>query len=111
MRRLSRSAATSSRRLLVLASVGAVCTLGLISRPRSRPVRRRPTGRPERPSNANDSITLTWTPSPGATSYNVYRGTTSGGEGTTPIATTTGTTYTDSEPEPPRRSTSTRSPR
>jgi len=32
-------------------------------------------------------VTLTWTASPGATSYNVYAGDTAGGEGTTPIAT------------------------
>ena len=43
MRTLSRSAATSSRRLLVLALVAAVCTLGLmLIRPRSLPERRRP---------------------------------------------------------------------
>jgi hypothetical protein len=39
---------------------------------------------------------LNWTASTGATSYNVYRGTTSGGESTTALATVTGTTYTDS---------------
>jgi fibronectin type 3 domain-containing protein len=33
------------------------------------------------------SVTLTWTASPGALSYNIYRSTTSGGEGSTPIAT------------------------
>ncbi|MGO8671962.1 MAG: choice-of-anchor tandem repeat GloVer-containing protein, partial [Capsulimonadaceae bacterium] len=41
-------------------------------------------------------IALTWTASVGATSYNVYRGTVSGGEGLAAIGTTTGTTYTDS---------------
>jgi hypothetical protein len=39
---------------------------------------------------------MTWTASPGATSYRIYRGTTSGGEGNTPIATTTATSYKDS---------------
>jgi hypothetical protein len=48
----------------------------------------------------DSSITMTWTPSPGATSYNVYRGTTAGGEGTTPVATTTATSYKDSNLSP-----------
>jgi fibronectin type 3 domain-containing protein len=46
-------------------------------------------------ANANSSITIDWTASPGATSYNIYRSTTSGGEGNTPYVTTTNTTYTD----------------
>jgi hypothetical protein len=46
-------------------------------------------------ANADSSITITLTASPGATSYNIYRGTSSGGEGNTPIASTTSTTYTD----------------
>jgi fibronectin type 3 domain-containing protein len=43
----------------------------------------------------NASVALAWTASSGATSYNIYRGTTSGGEGTTPVATTASTSYTD----------------
>jgi fibronectin type 3 domain-containing protein len=46
-------------------------------------------------ANADSSITITWPASAGATSYRIYRGTAAGGEGSTPIATTTGTTYTD----------------
>src|SRR5262249_30826017 len=46
-------------------------------------------------AGADSSITLEWLPSPGATSYRIYRGTSAGGEGTTPVATTTGTEYTD----------------
>ena len=47
-------------------------------------------------AGSDSSITLTWPASTGATSYHVYRGTRSGGEGTTPIATTTATTFKDS---------------
>jgi fibronectin type 3 domain-containing protein len=44
----------------------------------------------------NTQVSLSWTASSGATSYNVYRGTTAGGEGTTAVATgLTGTTYTN----------------
>jgi fibronectin type 3 domain-containing protein len=46
-------------------------------------------------ANPDSSITLTLTPSPGATSYNIYRSTTSGAEGSVPYATTTATTYVD----------------
>jgi glycosidase/fibronectin type 3 domain-containing protein len=42
----------------------------------------------------NAQVSLSWTASSGATSYNVYRGTTAGGESGTPIATgVTGTSY------------------
>jgi fibronectin type 3 domain-containing protein len=40
-------------------------------------------------------ITLNWTASAGATSYNIYRGTSTGTEGTTPYATSTTNTFTD----------------
>jgi hypothetical protein len=41
-------------------------------------------------------VQLTWDAMPGATSYDIYRGTNDSGEGTTPIATgIVGTTYTD----------------
>ncbi len=44
----------------------------------------------------NAQVTLNWTASSGATSYNVYRSTTAGGEGTTAIQTgITGTTFTN----------------
>jgi hypothetical protein len=46
-------------------------------------------------ANSNSSITISWPASAGATGYHIYRGTTAGGEGSTPIASTTGTTYTD----------------
>jgi len=43
----------------------------------------------------NNQATLAWTAVAGATSYNVYEGTVSGGESTTPIATgITSATYT-----------------
>jgi hypothetical protein len=44
----------------------------------------------------NAQVTLTWTASTGATSYNVFRSTTAGGEGTTPfVSGLTSTTFTD----------------
>ena len=46
-------------------------------------------------ANPDSSITLILTASPGATSYNIYRSTTSGAEGSAPYATTTATTYVD----------------
>lgn len=45
----------------------------------------------------NASVSLSWTASSGASSYNVYRGTSAGGESGTALATgITGTSYTDS---------------
>jgi fibronectin type 3 domain-containing protein len=51
-----------------------------------------PTGPPPAPTNLTASggsgqVTLKWTASPGAASYNIYRGTTSNGESATPIQT------------------------
>jgi fibronectin type 3 domain-containing protein len=60
-----------------------------------------PMGPPPAPANLTASagsgqITLKWTASAGATSYNIYRGTTSNGESGTPIKTgVTSATYTD----------------
>jgi fibronectin type 3 domain-containing protein len=54
-----------------------------------------PTGLKATPGTA--LVNLSWTASTGATSYNVYRGTSAGGEGSTALATgITGTTYADS---------------
>jgi subtilase family serine protease len=53
-----------------------------------------PTGLAETASSG--AVALSWSPASGATSYDVYRGTKSGGESTTPIASdVTGTTYND----------------
>ncbi len=41
------------------------------------------------------TILLSWEAATGATSYNIYRSTTSGGEGSTPIGTSTTTSFTD----------------
>jgi F5/8 type C domain/Fibronectin type III domain len=46
-------------------------------------------------ANADSSITISWPASPGATSYRIYRGTAAGGEGTTPVATTSALSYVD----------------
>jgi hypothetical protein len=47
-------------------------------------------------AGSDSSITMSWPASPGATSYRIYRSTTSGGEGNTPIASTSATSYKDS---------------
>ncbi|MGO8672413.1 MAG: fibronectin type III domain-containing protein [Capsulimonadaceae bacterium] len=43
----------------------------------------------------NAQVTLSWTDSSDATTYNVYRGTAAGGESATPTGTTAKTNYTD----------------
>ncbi len=96
MRRLFRPAVASSGALVLLASIGAVCALGLVQPPALAAG-----SPPPAPlginvdANANTTLDVSWDPTPGATSYRIYRGTSSGGEGSTPIATTTGTDYTD----------------
>ena len=54
-----------------------------------------PTG-VEAHSAPSGQMSITWNAAAGATSYNVYRSTTPGGEGTTPIGSTTSAPYTDS---------------
>src|SRR3954462_2359623 len=44
---------------------------------------------------SSGKMSISWNAAAGATSYNVYRSTASGGEGTTPIGSTTSTSYTD----------------
>ena len=52
---------------------------------------------------SSGTILLSWEAATGATSYNIYRSTTSGGEGSTPIGSTTTTSFTDTgrTPGPP----------
>ncbi|MGO8669948.1 MAG: choice-of-anchor tandem repeat GloVer-containing protein, partial [Capsulimonadaceae bacterium] len=57
------------------------------------PVPKPPTGLVATAGNAQ--VSLAWTASTGATSYDIYRGTSSGGEGTGPIGAGTATSYTD----------------
>jgi fibronectin type 3 domain-containing protein len=65
----------------------------LIVTPATAPV---PTGPSSlRATAADKSVALNWTAGSGATSYSVYRGTKSDGEAVTPIATVTGTAFTD----------------
>jgi hypothetical protein len=96
MRRSVRSATASSRALVVLVSLGAACVLGQVPQPAF--AAGAPPPAPiglNLQANANSSITLTWDPTPGATGYNIYRGTSPGGEGSTPLASTARPAYTD----------------
>ncbi len=54
-----------------------------------------PPANDELTANPDSSISIALVGSAGATSYNIYRGTTSGGEGSTPVANTASTLYTD----------------
>ena len=81
-----------------VAAVNASGTSGMSNEANAKPepsIPPAPTGLTATAGNAQ--VALSWTGATGATSYNVYRGTTSGGESTTALATgVTGTTYTDS---------------
>jgi fibronectin type 3 domain-containing protein len=77
-------------------AVGAMGTSAMSSEMVGRPV-----AIPPAPTNlagtaGNAQVSLTWTASAGAATYNLYRGTTAGGESTTAVATgITGTSYTN----------------
>src|ERR1700722_5893163 len=96
MTRSSRPAIASPARLLVLTVLAAAFALTQAQLPAlaagSPPPQ--PLGL-EATANANGTISLDWSPTPGATSYRLYPGTAAGGEGTTPIATLTNPEYTD----------------
>jgi len=53
-----------------------------------------PTGVEAHPPSSGNMVVF-WNAAAGATSYNIYRSTIAGGEGTTPIGSTTSTSYTD----------------
>src|SRR5258708_22687682 len=95
MGRSSRSDRRRSRVLLTLAALGsggAAAGLQLTALAATAP----PTAAKMNLHAGYDSaITLTWSASAGATGYDVYRGTAAGGEGGTPYATTTSTTFRD----------------
>src|SRR5579859_164591 len=90
MRRLFLPVVTASAVLVLLGAVGAQVPAFAAGSPAPAPLGL------NLQANANSSITVTWAPTPTATSYHVYRGTAAGGEGATPIATTTSPNYTDS---------------
>src|SRR5207247_654334 len=52
-----------------------------------------PTGLSATPGNG--SVSLSWSPSAGATGYRVYRGTSPGGEGASPVGTPSGASFND----------------
>jgi fibronectin type 3 domain-containing protein len=54
-----------------------------------------PPANDELTASPDSSISIALVGSAGATSYNIYRGTAAGGEGSTPVGTTTSTLYTD----------------
>jgi Fibronectin type III domain len=95
MRRLFRSGLRGSRVLRTVAVLGSVCAAAGFQ------LTAYAATAPPAPANLNlaagydSSITLTWSASAGATGYDVYRGTAKGGEGGTPYATTTSTTFKD----------------
>lgn len=76
----------------LVAAVAALVLAGLSAG--STPVLPAPTD-VELTAGHDSSITVSWAASPGATGYHVYRGTRSGAEAGTPVATVTGTTYRD----------------
>ena len=59
-----------------------------------------PPANDELTANRDSSISIVLVGSAGATSYNIYRGTTSGGEASTPVANTTSVLYTDKNLSP-----------
>src|SRR3981081_2520004 len=95
MGRSFRSDRRRPRVLLALAALGSVCAAAGFQ------FTAVAAAAPPAPANVNlgagydSSITVTWSASAGATSYDIYRGTTSGAEGSTPYATTTSTTFRD----------------
>ena len=96
MRRRFRSAPTSFRRLLILVSLGALCAAVQVQGPAVA------AGTPPPAplnlgisANADSSLSLSWDQTPGATGYDIYRGTAAGGEGATPIASTATNSYHD----------------
>jgi hypothetical protein len=97
MTRHLRPISASFRRLLLAATLGALCTAGLAQAPAAFAAGSPPPAPVdlELAANADSSISMDWAPTPGATSYHVYRGTAAGGEAATPIATTTSPEYTD----------------
>src|SRR5258708_212898 len=84
-----------SRLLLALAALGSVCAAAGF------PLTASAVTAPPTPANLDlsagydSSITLGWSASAGATTYDIYRGTTAGGEGSAPYASTTSTTFRD----------------
>src|SRR3981081_1422374 len=95
MGRSFRSDRRRSRVLLTLAALGSVCAAAGFQ------LTAFAATAPPAPANVNlgagydSSITVTWSASAGATSYDIYRGTTPGGEGTPPSATATSTAFKD----------------
>ncbi len=100
MKSVHHLAATATAALLALAGlgIGAASAAAVPAAPAAPAVSVPPTPPDEElHANADSSITIAWTASPGATSYNIYRSTASGAEGNTPLVSVAAptTTYTD----------------
>jgi F5/8 type C domain/Fibronectin type III domain len=96
MRRPSRRAAFAAGTMTILVGIG----IGLSALPALAATVPATPEDVELHAGADTSITIDWAPVTGATSYRIYRGTAAGGEGTTPIATVTGTEYKDANLSP-----------
>ena len=93
--------------VLTMASVGVAVSAANPTRAHAACTIPSPPANDELTANPDGSISIVLVGSAGATSYNIYRGTTSGGEATTPVAnTTSGSTRTGASPPTPTTSTS-----
>jgi titin len=92
---MNRTFRRSARILSGLSVVATAAVLGLAVLPAAAVAAPAAPAELELKAGADPSITVSWAASPGAASYRIYRGTTSGGESSSPVATVTGNSYTD----------------
>ncbi|TMC03316.1 MAG: carbohydrate-binding protein [Chloroflexi bacterium] len=95
MARLFRSDRRPSRILMALAALGSLCAAAGFQLTAFAATAPPAPASLDLHAGYDTSITLSWPASAGASSYDVYRGTSAGGEGSTPYTTTTSTTFKD----------------